>query len=103
MIFKMRSKLLFAAAFLWTSSVFAQSEQRMQEIATSAAALMQEAAVAAKAEDGYKACTKSKEGVLLWYEIDPRAVPSKNIQDFFATDVKVRNMVKVWMNICGKY
>ena len=99
----MKSKILLVTVFMWAINALAQSEQRMQEIATSAAALMQEAAVAAKADDAYKACTKSKEGVLLWYEIDPRAVPSKNIQDFFATDVKIRTMVGMWMNICGKY
>lgn len=99
----MKLKILLVTALMWAVNAFAQSEQRMQEISNSAAALMQEAAVAAKANDAYTACTKSKEGVLLWYEIDPRAVPSKNIQDFFATDVKVRTMVGMWMNICGKY
>jgi len=99
----MKSKILLFVAILWANSVAAQSEQRIQEIASSASKLMEEAGVAAKAGDLYKACEKSKEGVLLWYKIDPRAVPNKNIQDFFVTDVNVRNMVGIWMSICGKY
>ena len=99
----MKSKILLVVALMWAINAFAQSEQRMQEIAIAASALLQEASVAAKTGDLYAACTKSKEGVLLWYQIDPRAVPSKNIQDFYATDVNVRTMVGLWMNICGKY
>ncbi len=62
---KIKSKILLVALLMSAINALAQSEQRMQEIAASAAALMQEAALAAKADDAYKACTKIKEGVLL--------------------------------------
>ena len=90
-------------SLVFFASAHAQSEQRMQEIALTAAGLMKEAAAAANAGDAYTACTKSKEGVLLWYQIDPRAVPSRAMKDFFKTDVIVRNMVAMWMGVCGKY
>jgi hypothetical protein len=99
----MKSKFFPIILLIFSGCAFAQSEQRIQEIATRASVLMQEAGKAANAGDAFTACTKSKEGVLLWYQIDPRAVPSKNIQDFFATDVTVRTMVGMWMNVCGKY
>ncbi len=99
----MKFKIFSGAILLVMNCAFAQSEQRIQEITSNATVLLGEAATAAKRGDAYSACTKIKEGVILWYQIDPRAVPSKSIQDFFVADVNVRNMVKIWMDVCGKY
>jgi hypothetical protein len=99
----MKYKIFSVALLLFMNCAFAQSEQRIQEITSNATVLLGEAAAAAKKGDAYTACTKTKEGVNLWYQIDPRAIPSSSMQDFFFADINVRNMVKIWMDVCGKY